>query len=220
MVRLLNERLIDFDPRNKADIIHTTVSHILSFIMWHEYYHIVLGHCTIPKYNNEMNEKSTKSEGSFERQQLEVMCDMLAARKFASDAFIISKEKGNANLMQFIFVILFIYFYENEGIALKNNITERRTYSEAISEIRTHPFITFRFAYIIEIIEQEISRYLDQDNFDEIHDAAMDTLDFLGYSDCFIINPYHDDFSDFYNKLKIIDMDALLRDTTKTYFKE
>lgn len=219
MVRLLNERLTDFDPSNKKDIIHTTVSHILSFIMWHEYYHIVLGHCTIPKYNNEMNEKISKSEGSFERQQFEVMCDMLAARKFASGAFIVAKEKDNANLIQFIFVILFIYFYENENITLKNNIIDGQSYSEAISEKRTHPFITFRFAYIVEIIEQEISRYLEYENFDEIHDAAISTLDFLGYSDWFRINPYDDYYLDFYNKLKQIDLEKLSRDTTKTYFK-
>lgn len=63
----------------KEVIVHSFISHILSFIIWHEYYHIAFGHCTIPQYRGEFNENISADKGSFERQQFEVMCDLAAA---------------------------------------------------------------------------------------------------------------------------------------------
>lgn len=220
LVNLLEVELDIEDETQKKEMIHSMVSHILSFTMWHEYYHIAFGHCTIPKYKNEFNEIISNGEGSFQRQQLEIMCDMAAFRKFAIDVFILFAEKKDEEVFEWLFFIMFVCFHQMEQTAFENSILPT-DYDElvkyVVSEERTHPFAAFRFECFCLVMEMEINRLNFEVDIENIMMNARYKLDKLGFVKDLKVNINSDLLQDYYLRLIDIDMDDLLKDTQKIY---
>lgn len=203
-------------------IVHSFISHILSFIVWHEYYHIAFGHCTIPKYQGEFNERISVDDGSFRRQQFEAMCDICASRKFAADIFILYEQTKDQELFHWLFAILYIYFLECEKNQIKRN-TGKILISDIITENRTHPFLTIRFDYVCDILDEEIKRVaaFSDTGIDSIHKGAFEKLHAIACFDSgFEIDPNNPTTIKYKKQLlNLTDLDALLIDTKKVYIK-
>lgn len=205
---------------SKYEIVHSFISHILSFIIWHEYYHIAFGHCTIPRYCGELNENISVAKGSFKQQQLEVMCDLAAARKFASDVFVIYDVKKEREVFAWLFAYIYIYFLEQEQI--KANSHNAISVEEIICDNRTHPFPTVRYNYVLKILANEMQHHCNMSQ-SEIAKVFIDSDVILNEMNCLdkdLLSITNDKrIHEYINKLCTIEFNKLLVDTKKIYIK-
>ena len=205
----------EFVNVKKGCLVHSFISHILSFIMWHEYYHIAFGHCTIPQYQGEFNERISEDQGSFERQQFETMCDMAAARKFAADIFIIYQEKRCKEVFEWLLAILYIYFHQCE-----RNQKDKISVNDIINEHRTHPFPTIRFDYILDVLKCEMERIgLSYEERMCIDEGAIEKLKSIDCYEGFEIDLSSEQIKNYKRRLMEIDLKKLLKHAKKIYIK-
>jgi hypothetical protein len=199
------------------DSIHTIVSNLLSLIVWHEFFHISFGHCTIQK-NVEIPPKR--------RQQFEVMCDIMAIQESLANVFICADASYGDDRyipLRSILSFLFIYFKELEIDELekmekqikKQDINDR--YLTPTSCNRTHPFITIRFDYLCIVFEKLIKDRYPALDIDRIYMESKNLLMDLGYKDSMKINAFYRRNKKYEKELLNIDFDSVLQDVKTNY---
>ena len=179
---------------------------MLANSLYHEFFHIAFGHCTIPK--------DAKIPNDLHR-TIEMMSDLKAIDMLLSnydiqlqyDMKCIGNTETIPKILQTyasITTIIYMQYVVLESIEIsnmnkklqqnnliyKNDMVEEK-YKSVTSNDRDHPFITFRFEYIMNIIEDRLRK--------EYHfiDTQLDFLFFkvtefviqFGFTNTFTTNP-------------------------------
>nr|WP_294486818.1 hypothetical protein [uncultured Anaerosporobacter sp.] len=203
--------------RIPQDNIHTIVSNLLSLIIWHEFFHISFGHCTIPKNVIIPSKK---------RQQFEVMCDIMAIQESLANVFICADAAYGDDRyipLRSILSFFFIYFKEleiDELEKMKNQIKKQDIndkYLTPTSCERTHPFITIRFDYLCIVFEKMIKVRYPELDIDRVYMESINLLMDLGYKDPMKINAFYRRNKKYENELLNIDFDSVLQDVKTNY---
>ena len=171
--------------------INCIIYHSVVFIYLHEVFHILYGHCSIPV---------DARIDTMTRKRMEYACDMKALDIMFSNADIayaetksITQFQEQIALLLASFVVLFKRKEEYQINEMQENLgTEKyKTYTDGK---RDHPFSTFRFDYLVELIEEhlyailkdekEVNRYIE-----ETFDLADVYLELYGMGGYFKLNP-------------------------------
>jgi len=190
------------DKQVQDEYIYQIISTIITFILWHEIFHIIFGHCTIPKHMELSNDV---------RRKFETMCDLKGIENMLVDIYVVVNDKDKntkKNMYASLMCSLFIYFYILENIELENNKEKLKNhemlsrnniektdnpYKTFTSNERSHPFTTFRFDLICCVIEQKIKdiEKLSDIDIDDIYKISIEDSEYFGFSELLKINPFY-----------------------------
>lgn len=215
----------------------TIITNILVNSLYHEFFHIAFGHCTIPE-DTEIPNKI--------RCMFEVMCDKSALNLLTNtlDLFFKLEKKTygfESAFSRFVqayatiiscMVIQYICLedlelfkmekdIEDDIIIKRNKLPEEKKYLTYTSNDRNHPFVVFRFDYLIELIENSLRKHkLNEEQLKFIFDQVDAFLIELGFHEKFAINPYtrrnRKKIKEFYD----VDFDTMCKYVKKCYIKD
>ena len=214
----------------------TIITNILVNSLYHEFFHIAFGHCTIPE-DIKIPDKI--------RCMFEVMCDKSALKLLTDNFdlfFAIEKKKNGfesafSNFVQTYATIIscMVIQYtcledlelykmekniEDDIINKRNKLPEKKKYLTYTSNDRNHPFVVFRFDYLLELIENRLREHeLNEEQLKFLFDKVDVFLIEFGFPKKFCINPYtrrnRKKIKEFYD----VDFDTMFKYVKKCYIK-
>ena len=184
-------------PQEEIDALLT---YIVSCAYFHEYFHILFGHCSIPIPQR----PGIKTDI---RRQMEYACDMKAIDIMLQDIdFIYAVTLKDIRLLKkeystFLAALVSYYkFHEEKRLGeierkLKKS-EDREGYQDSITDPNLiHPFITFRFDYLAGLIENHVADICQRVNVDPVlfNDHIFNLCDHLleryGITEFFKVDP-------------------------------
>lgn len=201
------------------------ISTVMTFVAWHELFHIIFGHCT-------MSNEDIDALPNEVKKKFETMCDMKAVDCMFADIDIQEKPRElEIDMYASLFCAFFIYFYILEKDILhtmeenkkhdQENPNGEKKYKTYTSMERTHPFLTFRFDNICDVIEYHLkSKKYNLTEIDNVYYKSKNFAEFLGFKDNLKVNVFYRRNRN--SKLNDIDIDydKMLTYVKKYYLKE
>lgn len=178
------------------------ISTILEFIIGHEIFHIVFGHCTMSEREKNQLDNSIK-------RKFENMCDLKSIDSMLPLLDLCIAEGINDSISGYasLLACLFIYFKTIEDDTLKtmkdilkhNQQVEcekkdggKLEYKSVTSSDRDHPFITIRFDNICNVIYNHLlNNNYTEDIINAIYDESIEYLMNFGFKEEFNVKPYY-----------------------------
>lgn len=214
----------NIDKEYYIQIINT----ISQFVLSHEMYHIIFGHCTMSRSDEEKLPLDIK-------RKFENMCDLASINSMFPELDLYAEMGMGCNYIDSyasLYASLFIYFQilENDELNKMKKILEeneklptgeRKKYKSVISEERDHPFITIRFSNIGDIIN---SHFLERgnkiDDLMKVIEKSRYYAAFFGFKEGFKVDVTY--VETYQSKIKdlIIDYSEMKQYVKKDYFSE
>jgi len=174
--------------------IYQIISTVMTFITWHELFHIIFGHCT-------MSKAEIDAMPNEDKRKFETMCDMKAIDCMFADIDILNNSRqADIDMYASLYCAYFIYFYILENDVLNSmeevkkhdqeNSKGKKIYKTYTSNERTHPFVTFRFDNLCDAIENHlVNKRYDSDEIDIVYMNSKCMAEMFGFKDYLKVNP-------------------------------